>query len=269
VAGQVVPARLGTLWNSRRILTLLVTRDLKVKYADSVLGYVWSILDPLMMAGVYWFVFAKLMNRQVGESPYIVFLLCAMLPWQWASTSLRTSMKALSKDAKLVRSTNLPREIWVLRTVLSKFAEFVFAIPVIAFFALVNNADLSWRVVFVPLAVLIQAVLLTGAGLLLAPLAVLYGDVQRLMGIVIRLLFYFSPILYGLHDVKGRLGSVAESLYIINPLAGIFDLYRVAFFPDQWAGWTSVVVAAVMSVLLLVAGVVVFRRLEGAVLKEI
>jgi ABC-2 type transport system permease protein len=112
-------------------------------------------------------------------------------------------------------------------------------------------------------------VLLTGAGLLLAPLAVLYGDVQRLMGIVVRLLFYFSPILYGLHDVKGRLGSVAESLYIINPLAGIFDLYRLAFFPDQWAGWTSVVVAAVMSVLLLVAGVVVFRRLEGAVLKEI
>jgi ABC-2 type transport system permease protein len=269
VAGQVVPARLGTLWGSRRTLSLLVSRDLKVKYAGSVLGYVWSILDPLMMAGVYWFVFTVLMTRQLGEDPYIVFLLCAMLPWQWASAVLNTSMRALSKDAKLVRSTNLPREIWVLRAVFSKFAEFGFAIPVLAFFAVVTKAELSWHVVFVPLAVLIQAVLLTGAGLLLAPLAVLYGDIQRLMRIVIRLLFYFSPILYGVHDVKDRLGGVAAKLYVLNPFAGIFDLYRLAFFPDEWSGWTAVIVSAVISVLLLGVGVVVFRRLEGAVLKEI
>ena len=96
---------------------MLVVRDLKVKYAGSVLGYFWSILDPLMMAGVYWFVFTKLIHRQLGEAPYIVFLLCGMLPWQWFNAALRSSMKALTKDAKLVRSTNLPREIWVLRTV--------------------------------------------------------------------------------------------------------------------------------------------------------
>ena len=269
MAGQAVPARLGTLWNSRRILTLLVTRDLKVKFADSVLGYVWSVLDPLMMAGVYWFVFTVLMERQLGEDPYIVFLLCAMLPWQWTNAVLRTSMRALSKDSKLVRSTNLPREIWVLRTVGSKFAEFAFAIPVLVFFAVVSKAEVSWHVVFVPLAMLIQAVLLTGAGLLLAPLAVLYGDVQRLMRIVMRLLFYFSPILYGVHDVQDRLGGVAADLYVLNPLAGIFDLYRASFFPDQWAGWGAVVVSAVFSVVVFALGVVVFRRLEGAVLKEI
>ena len=248
MAGQAVPARLGTLWNSRRILTLLVTRDLKVKFADSVLGYVWSVLDPLMMAGVYWFVFTVLMERQLGEDPYIVFLLCAMLPWQWTNAVLRTSMRALSKDSKLVRSTNLPREIWVLRTVGSKFAEFAFAIPVLIFFALVTKAEVSWHAAFVPLAMLIQAVLLTGAGLLLAPLAVLYGDVQRLMRIVLRLLFYFSPILYGVHDVQRKLGGVAADLYVLNPLAGIFDLYRRAFFPDQWAGWGAVAVSAVFSV---------------------
>jgi len=269
VAGQVVPARLGTLWGSRRILSLLVTRDLKVKYADSVLGYVWSILDPLMMAGVYWFVFSVLMTRQLGEDPYIVFLLCAMLPWQWTSAAFRTSMRALSKDSKLVRSTNLPREIWVLRTVASKFAEFAFAIPVLIFFAVLTHAQLSWYVLYWPLAILIQAVLLIGAGLLLAPLAVLYGDIQRLMRIVTRLLFYFSPILYGVNDVEDKLGTVAAKLFILNPLAGIFDLYRCAFFPDQWAGWDAVAVSAVFSVAIFAFGVVVFRRLEGAVLKEI
>ncbi len=265
-----MPARIGTLWDNRRVLSLLVSRDLKVKYADSVLGYVWSILEPLAMAGVYWLVFTKLMDRQIGEDPYIVFLLCAMLPWQWTNAVLRSSMKSLSKDSKLVRSTSLPREIWVLRTVGSKFVEFMYAVPVLAFFAVVNRADLSWWVVFVPVAMLMQALLLIGAGLLLAPLAVLYGDVERLMRIVMRLLFYFSPVIYGVHDVTeaDRLGPVGQ-LYLLNPLAGIFDLYRTAFFPDEWSGWTGVVLAASGSVLVFVTGVFVFRRLEGTVLKEI
>ncbi len=268
MAGQVVPARLGTLWDNRRVLSLLVSRDLKVKYADSVLGYVWSILEPLAMAGVYWFVFTKLMDRQLGEAPYIVFLLCGMLPWQWTNAVLRSSMKSLTKDSKLVRSTNLPREIWVLRTVGSKFAEFMYAMPVLAGFAIFSRAELSWKVVFVPLAMVLQALLLTGAGLLLAPLSVLFGDVERLMRIVMRLLFYFSPVIYGVNDVTSRLGGVGD-LFLLNPLAGIFDLYRIAFFPDQWAGWTAVGLATAVSVLVFVTGIYVFRRLEGRVLKEI
>lgn len=276
MAVQVVPAtRLGTIWASRRVLSLLVSRDLKVKYASSVLGYVWTILEPLMMAIVYWAVFTKLMKRTIGEDPYIVFLLSAMLPWQWANGVLRGSMRALSKDAKLVRSTSLPREIWILRTVGAKFAEFVFAIPVLLAFGFALDAHLTWHVVFVPVAVLIQAVLLTGAGLMLAPLSTLYGDVQKLMRIVMRLLFYFSPILYGLHDVqqkfKASIGgvSVADIYSFINPFVGIFDLYRAAYFPDQFGGWWSVAFSAVVAVVMLVAGALVFRRFEGLVLKEI
>jgi ABC-2 type transport system permease protein len=270
VAGLVVPGRVQTLWGSRRILALLVTRDLKVKYSDSVLGYLWSILEPLMMAVVYWFVFSVLMQRALGESPYIVFLLCGMLPWQWTNAVLRGSMKALTKDSKLVRSTNLPREIWILRTVFSKFAEFIYALPVLAVFAIFTHAHLTWHVVFTPIAMLIQVMLLTGVGLLLAPLAVLYGDVERVMHIVIRLLFYFSPVLYSGADVKSRFhDSVLADLFFLNPLSGLFDLYRTAFFPDQWTGWGAIIVTVVVSVGFFVAGILVFRRLEGTVLKEI
>ena len=84
--------------------------------------------------------------------------------------------------------------------------------------------------------------LLIGAGLMLAPLAVLYGDVERLMRIVLRLLFYFSPIIYGLHDVtsgSATSGVAGQAVYILNPFAGIFDLYRRAFFPDEWSGWAA------------------------------
>jgi ABC-2 type transport system permease protein len=264
----VVPSRLGSLWDRRKVLLLLVTRDLKVKYAGSALGYLWSVLDPLMLAGVYWFVFTKLMHRSVGETPYIVFLLCAMLPWQFTTGTLKSSMKSLVKDGKLVRSTNLPREIWVLRTVGSKLAEFLFSIPVIAFFALTTGAHLTWMVVFFPVALIIQLTLLVGCGLILAPITVLYSDVNRFMPIVLRMLFYFSPILYGINDISRRMGSKAADLFALNPLAGIFDLYRTAFFNDQWAGWSAVAVSATWAVVSLVLGVVVFNRLEGPVLKE-
>jgi ABC-2 type transport system permease protein len=265
----VNPSRLRALWDRRRILELLITRDLKVKYAGSALGYFWSVLEPLMLAGIYWVVFTKLMQRQVGDEPYIVFLLAAMLPWQWANASLRASMRSLSKDAKLVRSTSLPREIWVLRTVGSRMLEFVFSLPVLAAFALFTGAHLTWYVVFFPLAMALQALLLIGCGLILAPVAVLYRDVERVMSITLRLLFYFSPILYGVGDISRRLGDTAAHFYILNPFAGILDLYRATFFADQWVGWPAVGVSAVISVLLFLIGMRVFQRLEGPVLKEI
>lgn len=264
-----VPTRFGRLWGRRRILALLVSRDLKVKYAGSALGYFWSVLEPLMLAGVYWFVFTILMKRQVGASPYIVFLLCGMLPWQFANGALRSSMKSLSKDAKLVRSTNLPREIWVLRTVGSKLAEFMFSLPVVAAVAVLTGAHLRWQVVFFPLALLIQVVLLVGFGLILAPISVLYSDVGRLLPTVLRLLFYFSPILYGVHDIRKRLGPGAAHVYTLNPFAGIFDIYRLAFFPHQWSGWHGIAVAAVWALVSLLVGMRVFSSLEGVVLKEI
>jgi ABC-2 type transport system permease protein len=264
-----VPSKPRILWRRRRILFLLVTRDLKVKYAGSALGYFWSILEPLMLAGVYWFIFTKLIHRSIGEAPYVVFLLCGVLPWQFTAGSLRASMRSLSKDAKLVRSTNLPREIWVLRTVGSKMAEFLFSLPVIAFFALVTGAHLTWYVVFFPLALLIQVVLLVGCGLILAPISVLYSDVGRILPTVLRLFFYFSPILYGIKDITRRVGGNAGDLFALNPLAGIFDLYRTAFFNDQWAGWGAVGVAAAWALGALALGMWVFPRLEGMVLKEI
>jgi ABC-2 type transport system permease protein len=87
-----VPSRIGNLWGRRRVLWLLVTRDLKVKYAGSALGYFWSVLEPLMLAGVYWFIFTKLITRSIGEAPYVIFLLCGVLPWQFTGGSLRASM---------------------------------------------------------------------------------------------------------------------------------------------------------------------------------
>src|SRR5690606_22649784 len=209
-------------------LWLLSSRDLRVRYATSWLGYLWSLLDPLVMSGIYWFVFPQIFHRDVGAEPYIVFLICALLPWVWFNAAVTDFTRAFNKDAKLVRSTAIPRSIWVNRIVLSKGLEFLFALPVLVLFAVFAGAEVNWAILLFPLGVLLQAVLLVGLGLLVAPLCVLFTDLERTTRLILRALFYGSPVIYGLADLPGGLTSVMA----FNPLAGIFTLYRVGFFPE-------------------------------------
>jgi ABC-2 type transport system permease protein len=246
-------------------LWLLSARDLRVRYATSALGYLWSILDPLVMSIIYWFVFTQVFHRgHVGDQPYIVFLLSALLPWVWFNASVSDFTTAFNRDARLVRSTAIPRTIWMNRIVLSKGIEFIYSLPVLAVFAIFTGAHLTWYVVWLPVAVVVQAVLLVGLGLIIAPLCVLWKDLERTTRLVLRALFYVSPIIYGLHDLP----PVFKSVAIFNPLSGIFTMYRVAFFPDQWDA-AAVVASVLMSFAFLVVGVFVFRSLERPVLKEL
>ena len=235
-----------------------------MRYSTSALGYIWSILDPLVMAGIYWFVFTQVFQRGVGHEPYIVFLLTALLPWMWFTNGVSDSTRAFLKNAKLVRSTKIPRTIWVGTIVLSKGIEFLLSLPVLAIFAIFAGATLHWEAVFFLLAIAMQAVLLTGIGLIVAPLVVFFRDLERAVKLILRFLFYASPIIYGITDLPAQLHFWAA----FNPLSGIFSLYRAAFFPEQ-LDWFAVGVAAGMSVLALVIGLLVFRRSERAVLKEI
>jgi ABC-2 type transport system permease protein len=237
-----------------------------VRYSTSVLGYVWSILDPLVMAGIYWFVFAVVFDRggRVGEQPYIVFLLVGLLPWMWFNGAVSDSTRAFIREAKLVRSTSIPRTIWVNRLVLSKGIEFLAALPVLALFAIVAGAPLHWEAVLFPVAIVLQAILTIGIGLIVAPLVVFFRDLERAVKLILRFLFYASPIVYGLSDLPAEIQPLAA----FNPLSGIFSLYRAAFFPQELE-WVAIAVSAAMSLLFLALGVWIFKRSERTVLKEL
>ncbi|WP_447942588.1 ABC transporter permease [Microbacterium aurum] len=248
-------------------LWLLSSRDRRVRYSTSALGYLWSVLDPLVMSGIYWFIFTQVFQREgIGGEPYIVFLVAGLLPWVWFNTAVGDFTRAFRKDARLVRSTAIPRSIWVNRIVLSKGVEFVFSIPVLVVFALfaIPRVQVNPLLLLFPLGVGLQGVLLVGLGLLIAPLCALWGDLERTTRLVLRVLFYASPIIYGLSDLP----SPFRELAVFNPLAGIFVLYRSGLFPDQWDPG-AVAVAAAMSLGLLVLGILTFRRLEPSVLKEL
>ena len=248
-------------WSS---LWLLTRRDLKVRYSTSLLGYLWSILDPLLMSLIYWFIFTQVFTRSVGESPYIVFLLTALLPWVWVNGAVSDSTRAFLRDVRLVRSVALPRWIWVGRIIFSKGIEFVLSLPVLIVFAVFSGATVGWELVLFPVAVILLAILTLGIGLIVAPLVVFFRDLERATKLVLRVLFYASPIIYGAADLP----AFAQPLAWLNPLSGIFALFRAGFFPDQ-LDWPLVAVSALESLVILALGVWVFRRSIGSVLKEL
>jgi ABC-2 type transport system permease protein len=250
----------------RRSLWLLTSRDLKVRYTTSALGYLWSIIDPLLMSGIYFFVFVLVFHRHVpGQSPYIVFLVSGLLPWTWFNAAISASTSAFTSEGKLIRSTTIPRTIWVGRIVLSKGIEFLLSIPVLIIFALATGAPFHWEVVLWIPAIILQAGLIFGLGLILAPLVVFFRDLERAIKLILRLLFYASPIIYGINDLSKL---HLEFWGAFNPLTGIIGLYRSAFFPED-LNWFAVGVAAAMTVVILMVGVLVFRRMIRSVLKEI
>jgi len=271
VAGEKRTTReiLRELWGARSILWVLIKRDLKVRYADSALGYIWSVLEPLMMSAIYWFVFVLIFQRKLGGDPYIIFLLAGMLPWMWFTAGLTEGAKALRSQRKLIASTALPRQIWVFRSVCGKGMEFIFSVPVFIAFLIFYTPDFNGSVPLVLVGMLIQFVLLLGLGLLLSPVAMLYGDIEPMIRIVIRVLFYASPIIYGINTVFSvGLPRFVEVLYQFNPITGILEAYRSGFFAEP-TRYGVIGISAVISVIVLIVGWVVFARMERSVLKEI
>ncbi len=268
-------ARIKAVWGRREILRLLIGRDLKIRYADSYLGYLWSILDPLLMALVFWFIFTVVVPGRgsgIGAEPYILFLLVGLLPWNWFNGVVNGATKAITGQSKLVRSTSLPREIWVLRLVGAKFAEFMLSVPVVILFMLVFTVAPTWYVLTIPLAILIQAVLLVGLSLFVASVTVLVGDLERLVKILLRLTFYMTPILYSaqrVYDEASKVPDIVQIAYSLNPMVGILELYRAALFPQEFVGWWLVGISAGVSIISCLVGMVTFARLESAVLKEL
>ena len=262
---QAILARRSVLWT-------LVIRDLRVRYSRSVLGYLWTILDPLLMSLIYFLVFVYIFKRKdLGHEPYFLFLVVGLLSWQWFSGSLTDTSRSLIQEAKLVRSTNLPREMWVLRVVLSKGIEYLLSLPVLLFFLVVymvkGDVHLNGWLVLFPVGIVIQAVALIGIGLILAPVTALVTDTQRVIRIVIRMLFYATPVIYASRLVP----KPYDMITWLNPMTGILEIMRAGLFAHDKHPivWEAVGVSAEMSVILLVVGVSVFGRLERAVLKEI
>lgn len=257
------------LFRRRELLWTLVRRDLHVRYASSPIGYLWTIIDPMAMAAIYFIVFTVIFKaRAVGRNPYVLFIVIGVLAWQWFQMSVTETARALLAEARLVKSTNMPRELWVVRVVLAKGIEYVLSLPVLAaiagYFIIVGQAHINHKLIWFPVGLVLQFLLQVGLGLLLAPVTVLFTDTSRIVRIVLRMGFYATPIIYGLHAAPTNIRPVLAW----NPMSGVIESYRAGFFPAEM-NHQAVLLSAIGSAVLLLLGSYVFKRLEPAVLKEI
>lgn len=266
-----------TVWSHRNVLRVLIRRDLAVKYQQSLLGYLWSLIEPLGMGAIYWFVFGVLYSRDTtrhlgsAADSYPLFLAAGIFAWMWASSAIGDATKALTGQARLITTMKMPRELFPIGRVGARFAEYLAGFPVLILLAVYfGEFSFGLSLLALPLAVLLQAALLIGIALLLSSLNVLLRDVERIMRLATRVLFYASPIIYPLALVQSSsMPEWVKVLYQMNPLVGIFQLHHAVWYPEEFPDAGMLTAAVVGSLLLLLFGWWVFRRLEPAVLKEL
>ncbi len=269
--GRVAGSNVGEVWESRGILRLLVRRDLTVKYQSSMLGYLWSLIEPLTVATVYWFIFGVLYGERVGDGdvPYVLYLASGLFAWIWVSGVLGEATTALTAQSRLITTIRMPREIFAIGRVAGKGFEYLASLPVLLLIAILLHGHFGVQLLYLPVAIAVEATFLVGLALLLASLNVMLRDTEKVARLLQRILLYTIPVIYPLSRVlHSGIPHWLTMLYQLNPMVGIIELHHAVWSAHNPA-WPPVWAAAIGSVLMLLGGYWVFRVLEPSVLKEL
>ena len=197
----------GRLLRHRGLLGTLVARELKARYRGSVLGFLWSLVNPLLLFLVYTFVFTRILSaRAEGAEPYALFLMIGLFPWIWVSTSILEGTVSLTTNASLIRKAVFPSEILPMVSVVSNLVHFLYALPILGI-ALVVGRVLGypvggWTALALPVVIGLQLLVVGGLTLGLAALNVHFKDVKDIVQNLLTLLFFLTPIIYPLSFVK-------------------------------------------------------------------
>jgi len=266
----LLPANLREIWRYREVLLLLIGRDLKVRYRNSVLGFFWSLLNPLLQVGVFVVVFKFII--QMKEPNFAFKILFCYMAWMFFQQTILDGTVCIAQNVELVRATYFPRLVLPLSTLGSNLVHFALVGVMFILIFWLHPVHVPLACAFaVPLFVLLQMVLMLGVLLVLSSLSVFYSDVRYVVGTVIQLWFFLSPILYSaqqaLASEKAQQWAWAQIAFKMNPLTPIMAAYRTLLL-EGWdhipfeGFWGSLAVSAGISVLLLVVGWAIFGRLQ-------
>ena len=227
--------RLRELVRYRELVKNLVIRDLKVRYKNSVLGFFWSLVNPLMMMAVFTVVFKIMLpNNSIARFP--VFVLCALLPWNFFNTSLLGALGSIVNNGALIKKVYFPREVLPISVVASNLVNFLLALLVLFAMLAAYRVPLNGWVVLLPFIILVQVAFTLGLAFILATLNVFYRDTGVIMEVVLLAWFFLTPIFYPidiLPDHRVVLGfdlPVQRLAYILNPMASLIASYRVILY---------------------------------------
>ncbi len=221
--------------------------DMKLRYKRSVMGFAWSLLNPLAQLLVFGFVFTTVLPLNIPN--YAVFLFSGLLPWSWFSAALYEATDAIVGNRELIRRPGFPSAVLPVVTVLSHLVHFVLALPVLLIFLLAAGIPLTSAILALPLVIILQFVFILSLAYLLATVHVTFRDTQYLLNIIILLGFYLTPVFYDSTAVPTQY----QLIYRINPMYHFINAYRAILLQGVWPDFVSLgLVGAAAAALLLI-----------------
>jgi lipopolysaccharide transport system permease protein len=254
----------SSLYRQRGLLAVLVGRELKARYRGTLLGYFWSLANPLLLLAVYTVVFTLVIPARVPSPvPYPLFLFAGLLPWLFTAGALLDAAVVLPDNGPLLKKVICPPEVFPAVTVLGHLVHHLLALPILLIatvaVALIEGIPFPWTVVLLPLALFLWTVAITGLALAVAALAVLFRDLKDLLNNLLNLVFFLTPIIYTPELVPA---GPLRRIVLANPATPLVTIYRDVAVNGHvpalaWWGWASLV-----ALLCWAFGAFVFGRLR-------
>ncbi|HJR63350.1 MAG TPA: ABC transporter permease [Gemmatimonadaceae bacterium] len=250
---------LGELWTHRGILAFLIWRDVKVRYAHTILGAGWAIFQPVMTMLVFTVIFGRFAKIPSDGVPYPVFALASLVPWMYFASATTGAANSLLSNPELISKIYVPRLIIPLTPVLSGLVEFAIGLVLLLLLALwFGNAPTPESLLLLPFALAVTLMTAIGVGCWLSALNIQYRDVKHITPFLMQLWMYGSPVVYPLSIVPEHI----RPFYVLNPMAGAIEGFRSALLGTGSLSLSTAVPAFVVSALLAITGAIYFRRTE-------
>lgn len=246
------------LWRYRDLFYFMVWKEIKVRYAQSVLGVAWAVIQPAAFMVVFTVVFGGLVNMSSDGVPYAIFSYTALVPWTFFSTSLPASAGSLVQNRVMLTRIYFPRLIMPTSVVTAKLLDFTIAFTILfALMAWFRITPTIWALL-VPWFIVLMVMAASGLGMWLSTMSVQYRDIQYSMNLVVQLLMYAAPVVYPISLIPDRY----RLLYGLNPMVGVIEGFRSALLGTNPMPWDLLAMASVTTTTIAVSGVLYFRRME-------
>lgn len=262
------------LFRYRELVRNLVMRDLRVRYKNSVLGFLWSILNPLAMMAVFTIVFTFMMpNNTIDKFP--VFVLCALLPWNFFRGSVMAAVSSIVNNGTLIKKVYFPREVLPLSIVLADLVNFLLALIVLFAMMVIFGIPFTRWALLLPIVVFTQCLFTMGLGLLLATANVFYRDTLMITDVALQAWFFLTPIFYPIsilprdRQLLGVNLDIHRLAYILNPMASLISTYRVILYHGARPALDFFLRTFATSLVMLVVGYAVFLRYSKTFAEEV
>jgi lipopolysaccharide transport system permease protein len=252
---------LQSIYRYRELLLLLVERDLKVRYQRSILGMIWTLLNPLLQMAVYTLVFSTIMRIDIPGFP--VFLLSGLLPWNFISAATTGSALSLLNNQGLIRKVAVPQAIYPLSVVGSKLFDLLVALVPMALLSTLMDRPPGVTWVFVLPAIVFASAFAVGMSLFFSSATVFFRDVRHLIDVLFQIWFYLTPIFYPQEFLERLPYEWVKRSLSANPAAPIIRCFQAALYENRFPDGETVALAATAALLSLVLGTMVFVRVES------